>query len=135
MKRSLIDAGPVIALFDRNDAFHLQVVNYLKTYEGRLITTWSVLTEVSYMLDFNNRVRLDFLSWVFEGGMQVVNLDQDQLGRIREIMETYSDLPADFADATLLTVAESMNIENILTIDRDFSIYRLKDGSVLKPLF
>lgn len=40
-------------------------------------------------------------------------------------MEKYSDLPADFADTILIEVAESRDIENIITLDQDFNIYRL----------
>jgi predicted nucleic acid-binding protein len=129
VKNSLIDAGPVIALFDNSDQYHVKVLNFLREYEGRLISTWSVLTEVSYMLDFNTKTQLDFLDWVRNGGIEIHNLEQWQLGGIREKMEKYSNLPADLADTTLLEVAESRDIENIITIDRDFSVYRLKNGN------
>lgn len=129
MKNSLIDTGPVIALFDNSDQYHLKVLNFLREYEGRLISTWPVLTEVSYMLDFNTKTQLDFLDWVRDGGIEVHNLEQWQIGGIREKMEKYSDLPADFADTTLLEAAESRDIENIITLDRDFSVYRLKNGN------
>ena len=128
MKSSLIDAGPIIALFDRSDQYHQKVLNFLREYEGRLISTWPVLTEVSYMLDFSRETQLDFLDWVRDGGIEVQNLDQWQLGGIREKMEQYADLPADFADATLLEAAESRNVEYIITLDQDFSVYRLADG-------
>lgn len=129
MQNSLIDAGPVIALFDNSDQYHLKVLNFLREYEGRLISTWPVLTEVCYMLDFHTQTQFDFLDWVRDGGIEVHNLEQWQIGSIREKMEKYSDLPADFADTSLIEVAESRDIENIITIDRDFSVYRLKNGN------
>lgn len=125
MKSSLIDAGPLIALFDNSDQYHLKVLNFLREYEGRLISTWPVLTEVCYMLDFNTQTQFDFLNWIRDGGIEIHNMEQWQIGVIREKMEKYSDLPADFADTTLLEIAESRDIENIITIDRDFSVYRL----------
>lgn len=100
----------------------------MSNYEGRLISTWPVLTEVSYMLDFSKETQLDFLDWVRDGGIEIHHLEQWQLGGIREKIDQYSDLPADFADATLLEVSESRNVEHIITIDRDFSVYRLADG-------
>ncbi len=127
MKSSLIDAGPIIALFDRNDQYHKMVLNFLREYQGRLISTWPVLTEVCYMLDFSTETQLDFLDWVRDGGIEIHNLEQWQLGGIREKIEKYSDLPADFADASLLQVAESRNLFNIITVDRDFNIYRSTD--------
>jgi uncharacterized protein len=134
VKRALIDAGPVIALFDKTDLHHHSVLKFLKKFEGRLLTTWPVITEISYMLDFNEHVRLDFLSWVINGGIEMIRLKQNDLIRIREILDKYSDLPADFADASLLTAAENERIGDIITIDRDFSIYRLSAGRVLDSL-
>lgn len=134
MKNSLIDAGPVIALFDRSDQHHERVLNFMKGYEGRLISTWPVLTEISYMLDFSKKTQFDFLDWVKEGGMEIHNFDQWQLGGIREKMEKYSDLPADFADATLIEAAESRSVENIITLGRDFGVYRLSGNKTFVNL-
>jgi len=134
VRNSPIDAGPVIALFDTSDHYHLKVLNFLREYEGRLISTWPVLTEVCYLLDFNIQTQLDFLDWVRDGGIEIHNLEQWQIGGIREKINKYSDLPADFADATLIEAAESRSIENIITLDRDCSIYRLSKGKRLKNL-
>lgn len=134
MKISLIDAGPLIALFDGNDQHHQRVHHFLKSYTGRLLTCWPVLTEVCYMLDFHTQVRSDFLRWVINGGLELVNPDQHPLEGIDEKMMKYSDLPADFADATLLEIAEINQIQYIVTLDHDFDIYRLKKGSRLSNL-
>lgn len=128
MKISLIDAGPLIALFDGNDQHHDLVHHFLKSYTGRLLSCWPVLTEVCYMLDFHSQVRSDFLKWVLRGGLELVNPDQHQLAGIDEKMIKYSDLPADFADAALLEIAETQHIRYIVTLDHDFDIYRLKKG-------
>lgn len=134
MVNALIDAGPVIALFDRNDQYHLQVLNFMRDFRGRLISTWPVLTEVCYMLDFSTKAQLDFLDWVYEGGIEIHNIEQWQISEIRDRMAKYSDLPADFADASLLQVAETRDIENIITIDGDFNVYRLGQGKALNNL-
>lgn len=134
MKSTIIDAGPVIALFDRDDQHHQNMMNFLRGFEERLISTWPVLTEVSYMLDFNKQVQLDFLSWVSEGGIEVMGLEQWQLLKIREIMDKYSDLSADFAYASLLVAAESRKIDSIISLDSDFEVYRLPTGEGLTNL-
>ena len=44
-------------------------------------------------------------------------------------MAQYRDAPMDFADASLVAVAENRNLRTIFTIDRkDFAIYRIKRG-------
>ena len=59
---TLIDAGPLIALFNRNDKYHLKIKEFIKNYSDKLITTWPVITEVSHMLDFNIQTQIDFLT-------------------------------------------------------------------------
>ena len=134
MINTLIDAGPIIALFDKSDQHHERVLNFMKTFDGKLVSTWPVLIEVCYMLDFNQETQLDFINWVIRGGIEVHNLEQWQLSSIRDTMNTYSDLPADLADATLLETAESKNLTSIITLDKDFSVYKLKNGHFLKNL-
>lgn len=134
MTSALIDAGPIIALFDKDDQYHQVVMEFMERFEGRLISTWPVLTEVSYMLDFNKQTQLDFIDWVGEGGIELYNLEQWQLIKIREIVDKYSNLPADFADASLLVAAEAKNLSEIISLDSDFSIYRLGSGAIITNL-
>jgi uncharacterized protein len=50
-------------------------------------------------------------------------------------MEKYEDLPADFADASLLALSERSGIELIATFDSDFDIYRTRTRKRLKNVF
>jgi predicted nucleic acid-binding protein len=48
-------------------------------------------------------------------------------------MERYSDTPMDFADATLVLLAEVFEVLDILTLDRrGFSTYRTAGGSAFR---
>ena len=105
MQKTIIDSGPLIALFDRSDKYHLKVVEFLKSYKGKLITSWAVITEVSHMLDFNLNVQIDFLKWCEVGGVEVYDISQDEISNIRVMMEKYIDIPMDLADATLMYIA------------------------------
>ena len=124
MQKTLIDSGPLIALFDGSDKHHLKVVEFLKTFEGELVTSWSVITEVSHMLDFNLRVQIDFLKWVELGALTLYEISQNDITHIRAMMEKYSDIPMDLADASLMYIADRQSIKNIISIDSDFDIYR-----------
>ena len=86
------------------------------------------------MLDFHKQVQLAFLSWVSEGGIEVINLEQWQLMKIREIVDNYADLPADFADASLLVAAEMRSLVSIISLDKDFSVYKVGTGDQLNNL-
>ena len=124
MLKTIIDSGPLIALFDGSDKYHNDVLNFMKEYKGKLITSWAVITEVSHMLDFNLQVQIDFLKWCEIGGIEVYNITQDEISNIRVMMEKYIDIPMDLADGTLMYIANKQNIKNIVSIDSDFDIYR-----------
>lgn len=60
------------------------------------------------------------------GSIQILPLGAEDAPRIRELLQTFADLPMDLADAALLRVAERENTRDIFTIDKeDFSVYRL----------
>lgn len=48
------------------------------------------------------------------------------------LMDTCQDTPMDLADASLVAVAESLNLQKIFSLDSHFYIYRLSNGSVLQ---
>ena len=124
MLKTIIDSGPLIALFDRSDKYHKSVLDFMKSCKGKLITSWAAITEVSQMLDFNLHVQIDFLKWCEIGGVEVYNITQDEISNIRIMMEKYIDIPMDLADGTLMYIANKENIKNIVSIDSDFDIYR-----------
>jgi len=135
MKNIIVDSGPLIALFDYDDKYHNKVVNFLKTYDGNLLTTWAVITEVSHMLAFNLKVQINFLKWVELGGVKLIDLDQKELQKLIKYMEKYLDVPMDLADGSLMIVAENHHIKEILSIDSDYDIYRtLKKKSLTNVL-
>ena len=58
----------------------------------------------------------------------------DGLARIGELIRKYLDRPMDFADASLVWVAEQTGVLEILTTDRDFEIYRTRALRSLEPV-
>jgi predicted nucleic acid-binding protein len=135
MQKCVIDAGPLIALFDRDDKYHHSIKKFLRGYKGRLITSWAVITEVLYMLDFNVKVQIDFLRWIQRDAIEIVSLNKEHISRIIELSKKYADVPMDFADATLIVISEIESIKEIITIDSDFHIYRNIRKEFLKNIF
>jgi predicted nucleic acid-binding protein len=121
----LIDAGPLIALFDKSDHFHMRILAFVKEHRLRFISTVAVLTEVSHMLDFSVNAQLDFFRWVVNRGVTLAEITQDDMPRVIELSGKYADLPMDFADATLVIAAEKTGIREIVSLDKDFDVYRL----------
>jgi hypothetical protein len=54
--------------------------------------------------------------------------------RIKQLTEKYLDLPMDFADSCLVFLAEKLNISRIVTIDKYFTIYRIKGKKKFKVI-
>jgi len=124
VRNILIDAGPLIALFDRSDQYHRKAIGFMRSFEGILWTTWPVVTEVMHMLDFNPKVQLDFMTWVDRGAIQFFPIGQDHLGRLIRFIQLYDDVPMDLADASLIVASEELGYKEIASIDSDFYIYR-----------
>ncbi len=134
MKSTLIDAGPIIALFNKNDKFHKVVKEFIKEYKGKLITSWPVITEASHMLDFNVQVQIDLFKWIRLGGLIIEEVNIDDIDRIIGLSEKYSDIPIDLADASLVVLSEKLKIKEIITIDSDYYIYRTIEKEMIKNI-
>lgn len=131
----LIDTGPLIALFDRDDKYHTSIIEFIKNTNYRFISTTAVLTETMYMLDFNTAVQLNFLDWIMKEGVIIHEIKQSNIKRIIDLTKKYSDRPMDFADATLVIAAEERGIRQIISIDSDFDIYRLYNKMKIENIF
>ena len=124
MPSIIVDAGPLIALFDRDDRYHRRAVEFVRNRRERLITNLPVLTESTFLLRFSVEAQRDLLWWAHKA------LDIDQataadLPRIIALLEQYRDMPADFADVSLVALAERRNVYHVASVDREFAIYRL----------
>ncbi len=58
----------------------------------------------------------------------------EETARIFALMEQYKDRPMDLADASLVALAEVGGYTRVFSIDSDFYVYRLADGSALEVL-
>lgn len=128
MQNTLIDAGPIIALFDKSDKRHDSIKRYLKENQHRLVTTWPVLAEAVHILGFDVKSQTALLEWVARGALETRPLDPVSAGIMAQKMMKYSDVPLDLADASLIYVAEEDSINRIMTFDSDFQVCRVKSG-------
>lgn len=126
MRNVLVDAGPIIAALDRNDARHAWARARLAAVEGRIATVWPALTEAAHILAYR-RIRPDRLVRVLQAdGMEVASQDQEDFESLWMLLGTYHDLPMDLADAALVHAYHRDRYDAIMTTDvRDFSIYRI----------
>jgi predicted nucleic acid-binding protein len=124
MKNILIDTGPIVALFNRRDKHHKRVLEFTQNYEGGFVATWSVITEATHLLRNSIQAQLNLLEWIRRGGIEIFSIDKNDIERMIVLTKKYSDLPIDLADCSLIITAEKLSINEIISIDSDYDVYR-----------
>ena len=126
-----VDSGLLVAVMAHDDRHHALALKFVKSNRAHLITNVAVLTETAYLLSFSAGAVKDVLEWVARS-MDIDGETGADLPRIVDIMTKYADLPADFADASLVAMCERRGIAAIATLDHDFDVYQLGSGSTLQ---
>lgn len=129
MASVLVDTGALVALINRSDRFHSAATAWFGSVRSGMLTTEAVITETAYVLaasPAHQRAALEWVQRARDAGMLDVEAVSDHAD-IGVILARYASLPCDYADATLIALAEKTGVAAIATIDqRDFSVYRIK---------
>ena len=124
----LLDTGALVSLLDRRQAAHERCRGVLREWRRPIVSTEAVLTEASHLLGALPGGPGACVTYFLRGAAILVPMTSGLLGRCRVLMERYSDLPMDYADATLVALAEELDTDAVLTTDRrDFEIYRIHE--------
>lgn len=130
----LIDTGPLVAYLDAGDPDHAGVCRCLDGLPGALATTSAVVTEAMHLVASDRRGPRLVAEFLAEARVEVYDFTRPaDLHHAVELMEKDLDLPMDFADATLLLLAEGLGIDDLLTLDRrGFAAFRTRQGRPLR---
>ena len=123
-RRIVVDSGPLIALFDADDAYHRRAVEFVRQSRAKLISTMAVVTEAMYVLEESLPARQNLLTWIVGGGLTLTEPEGGDFERVKELLAKYADLPMDFTDAVVVALCERLGIHHVASVDRDFAIYR-----------
>jgi len=129
----IVDAGPLVAFLVKRDRYHGWVRQQFARLTVSLISCEPALAEAAHVirraggtLDFLfEAIRRRQLSCPFR-------LDEEA-DAVKRLLDRYGDLPVSLADACLVRMAELYDGSPVLTLDRDFSVYR-KHGRQIIPL-
>ena len=134
MKAWLLDTGPLVAYLDRRDPAHPAVASCLDGFSGQLCTTSAVIVEAMHFVDRDPQGPELLADFVEASGMFVYECTQPiQLKQAVILMRKYADTPMDFADATLVGLAEELDVLDVVTLDRrGFSTYRTARGKAFR---
>jgi len=114
----LADTSGVIALLDRRDRHHREVVSLVSQLQ--LVIPVSILPEVDYMATkyLGEQVSRAFFEDINSGAFTYLGMDTSDILKATEIMTIYADIPIGFVDASVASLADRHRIQNILTLDR-----------------
>lgn len=131
MRSIIVDTGPLVALFHARDRHHGAAKAVLESNPAVLVSTWPVITEACHFLGQAGRRAL--LTFIQRGALRLETLSVEDVPGLDDLLARYDRM--DFADATLVLIAERTGIAEIFTIDRrDFEAYRTRSGRRFKLL-
>lgn len=124
MTRVVVDTGPLVALLNRRDRYHVWVRDVLDTVEPPVFTCEPVISEACFLLgriDGGQDAVLQLLS------DDILRLDfrmELELDALRALMKKFANVPMSLADACLVRMTELDPGSQVLTVDGDFRVYR-----------
>lgn len=116
----VVDAGPLYAYVDADDAHHASCLNLLESHPGPLVVPILVVTEVAYLLATRLGVEpeIRFLGDLAAGAFAIQPVPAGDWLRIAELAGAYRDLPLGTVDASVVAVAERLGVSEVATLDR-----------------
>jgi len=134
MKPVLLDTGVIVALLDRSEGRHEACAEAVRELEGPMITCEAVVAESCYLLRSLAGAAEAVIENVAAGIFQVPFQLSREAVVVQRILRKYRDLRIDLADACLIQMADEFDSGEILTLDRDFSIYRWGKNKAFRML-
>ena len=121
----LLDTGALVSILDRRQREHTACVAVFESWGGEILSTEAVLSEAMHLLARVPGGQARCLDFFLAEAALSIPASLASLARCRELITKYSDLPMDFADASLVVLAEDLGTDLVFTTDRrDFGIYR-----------
>ena len=129
MQRILVDSGILLSYYQQQEPLHQAVIAFFDQNTAQLITSPICIAEVLWLLGNPGNPAVlaaqnHLLTAVSCGGIESINLLPEDYARVAELNGRYADLPGDFADLTLVSLSERLDVAEILTLDNDFDVYR-----------
>jgi predicted nucleic acid-binding protein len=121
----LVDSGVFIAAADRDQPAHGICARVLREHRDQLIVPSPVVPETAWFIEdrLGSAAEASFVRLIIS--MDVIDLVPIDYRRIVELIEIYADLGLGFVDASIVAVAERLNVSRLATLNhRDFSVVR-----------
>lgn len=125
----LLDTGPLVAVLDARDQWHARCAAEWPALIDRCVTMEAVVAEACHLVLRGGGPAHTPLDFLLSAGIPILGLETSGHRRAMSLMRQYETLPMDFADASLVALAEALDTSTAFTTDRrGFSTYRPPRG-------
>ena len=116
----LVDAGPLYAAIDRDDAHHAACTALLERHRGPLLVPSLVVAEVAWLVGtrLGPRAEVRFVQDFAEGNLIAEPVEPADWERIAELVFSYRQFPLGTVDASVVAAAERLGVTELATLDR-----------------
>ncbi|MEU4290099.1 PIN domain-containing protein [Kribbella sp. NPDC026596] len=137
----VVDSGPLVAAALATDVNHRRCVELfasLRLNNERLVLPPFVATEVCYLLEREggSKAETAFVRSLAAGDFTIAPVTAAGLERTADLIAQYADMPLGLVDASVIALAEQLELREIATLDRrHFSVVRPRhvDSFTLLP--
>jgi predicted nucleic acid-binding protein len=128
--KTILDAGPLIAVLNREDQHHRWACDTLERLGPPFYTCSEALAEAAALTGQPAAI----VEMVQQGELVIAFSLADQAAGVLSLLRKYADRQMDLADACIVRMTELMRDSRVVTVDRaDFSVYR-RHGRDLIPV-
>jgi len=127
----LVDTGPIIAFLNSRDRYHEWSKEAFADIDAPVLSCEAVLSEACFLLRRARGGGDAVLKLVERGLVRLSFRLEAETGPVRRLLSRYSNVPMSLADACLVRMSEQVTNAVLLTLDRDFKVYRKNGRNVI----
>ena len=121
---AILDIGPLVGSFDRDDQWHAWASKQFAAIRQPALTCDAVISEACFLLRGTPDSREKIFALIERGILRVVPILPDESPAVRTLLSRYGQR-MDYADACVVRLSELHREHTIVTTDaEDFRIYR-----------
>jgi len=129
----ILDTGPLVALLSREDAWHEAVTAAAEEVLPRCVTTEAVAVEACHIVRRYGGEPAQVLEFLLSAAIPMFAVHQPMHEQCIHLLHRYRSVPMDYADATIVALADRLGLSRVFTLDRrGFRAYRGVRGNTME---